>query len=78
MIGIGIDTGGTYTDAVVYDMDRKKILCSGKALTTKSELEKGITEALDMLEPDYVKKAELLPHWLLMPVWRTRGAGRSF
>ena len=60
MIGIGIDTGGTYTDAVVYDMDRKKILCSGKALTTKSELEKGITEALDMLEPDYVKKAELL------------------
>ena len=49
MIGIGIDTGGTYTDAVVYDMGRKKVLCSGKALTTKSELEIGIAAALDLL-----------------------------
>ena len=24
MIGIGIDTGGTYTDAVVYDMEKKE------------------------------------------------------
>ena len=60
MIGIGIDTGGTYTDAVVYDMEEKKILCSGKSLTTKSELEIGITAALDMLDPEYVKQAEML------------------
>ena len=60
MIGIGIDTGGTYTDAVVYDMEEKKILCSGKSLTTKSELENGITAALDMLDPEYVKQAEML------------------
>lgn len=60
MIGIGIDTGGTYTDAVVYDMEAKKILCSGKTLTTKSRLEEGIAASLDQLGEDYVKSAELL------------------
>ncbi|MGI6006669.1 MAG: hydantoinase/oxoprolinase family protein [Ruminococcus sp.] len=60
MIGIGIDTGGTYTDAVVYDMDKKEVLCAGKALTTKSELEIGIAAALDTLNQDYVKQAEML------------------
>ncbi len=60
MIGIGIDTGGTYTDAVVYDMYTQKILCSGKALTTKAKLEDGIMAALDLLDPEYVKQAEML------------------
>ena len=60
MIGIGIDTGGTYTDAVVYDMDKKAIVCSGKALTTKSKLEIGIANALDTLDQAYVKRAEVL------------------
>ncbi|HCT91733.1 MAG TPA: hypothetical protein DF613_10205, partial [Lachnospiraceae bacterium] len=60
MLGIGIDTGGTYTDAVIYDMDTKKILGSGKALTTKGELEVGIAGALDKLPRELVPKAELL------------------
>lgn len=60
MIGIGIDTGGTYTDAVVYDMETKKVLCSGKSLTTKSKLEIGIANALDAMNPEYVKQAEVL------------------
>lgn len=60
MLGIGIDTGGTYTDAVIYDMDTKKILGSGKALTTKGELEVGIAGALDGLPRELVPKAELL------------------
>lgn len=33
-IGLGVDTGGTCTDAVLYDMERKKIIASAKALTT--------------------------------------------
>lgn len=60
MLGIGIDTGGTYTDAVIYDMDTKIILGSGKALTTKGELEVGIAGALDKLPAELVPKAELL------------------
>lgn len=60
MLGIGIDTGGTCTDAVIYDFDTKEILGSGKALTTKSHLETGISNALDTLPADLLKQAELL------------------
>lgn len=60
MLGIGIDTGGTCTDAVIYDLDTRKILGSGKALTTKSHLETGIAAALDCLPNDLVKKADFL------------------
>ena len=60
MIGIGIDTGGTYTDAVLYDMETKEILGAGKSLTTKNELEIGITNALDKLPQDLMRKAEML------------------
>ena len=60
MIGIGIDTGGTYTDAVVYDLKERKVLSAGKALTTKTHLEEGIGQALDALDQELVKQAELL------------------
>ena len=58
MIGIGIDTGGTCTDAVIYDFDRGEVLAAGKALTTKQNLEIGIANALDTLPPELVEKAE--------------------
>ncbi len=48
-IGIGIDTGGTYTDAVLYDLEAGKILAKSKALTTPHALTEGICEALDAL-----------------------------
>ncbi|MCL2771745.1 MAG: hydantoinase/oxoprolinase family protein [Oscillospiraceae bacterium] len=46
MYGLGIDTGGTYTDAVIYDFDSKKILCSAKSLTTHENLSVGISNSL--------------------------------
>ena len=60
MLGIGIDTGGTCTDAVIYDLDTKEILAAGKALTTKSHLETGIANALDQLPEHLVQKADFL------------------
>ena len=60
MIGIGIDTGGTYTDAVVYDCDARKVLCSGKTLTTRDNLELCIARALDGMDQSLVKQAKLL------------------
>lgn len=60
MIGIGIDTGGTYTDAVVYDVGEGRILSSGKSLTTRGKLEDGIAAALDLLNPEDVKRSEML------------------
>ncbi|GAB4539226.1 MAG: hydantoinase/oxoprolinase family protein [Anaerolineae bacterium] len=49
---LGIDTGGTYTDAVLYDDSTNTILSSAKALTTKHDLALGIRAALDSVLPD--------------------------
>ena len=59
-IGVGIDTGGTYTDAVVYDFVMKKILGSAKALTTKEDLSIGILNAIDKLPLDKLHQAEII------------------
>lgn len=47
MIRLGIDTGGTYTDAVVIDTDSLQVLAKAKALTTKEDLARGIIAAMD-------------------------------
>lgn len=60
MIAIGIDTGGTCTDAVIYDTDTKAILATGKTLTTKANLEIGIANVLDRLPDEWLNKAESL------------------
>lgn len=59
-LGIGIDTGGTYTDAVVYDFEDRKILGSAKSLTTRSDLTVGILGAIDGLPADLVRKTEII------------------
>ena len=59
-IGIGIDTGGTQTDAVIYDFEDKTILGSAKSLTTKNDLAIGIINAIDGLHTDLVQKAEII------------------
>lgn len=58
MITIGIDTGGTCTDAVVYDTKAHQVLSWGKTLTTKEDLKKGILKALLALDQDQVKAAD--------------------
>lgn len=55
MLGIGIDTGGTYTDAVVVDLTTSQVLAEAKALTTKDDLSVGIGGALDAL-PDKLRQ----------------------
>jgi N-methylhydantoinase A/oxoprolinase/acetone carboxylase beta subunit len=49
-IGLGIDAGGTYTDAVIYDFRTAHVLAKSKALTTKWDFSIGIAEALAGLE----------------------------
>lgn len=43
---IGIDTGGTYTDAVVIERDSHRILASAKSITTKGDLAVGVGFAM--------------------------------
>lgn len=57
-LGLGIDTGGTYTDAVIYDFETKKIISASKSLTMKEDLVGCIGNTLDGLEPGLLIKAE--------------------
>jgi N-methylhydantoinase A/oxoprolinase/acetone carboxylase beta subunit len=45
-IALGIDTGGTYTDAVLMDYETNRVLAHAKALTTKYNLAIGIRQAI--------------------------------
>ena len=46
---VGIDTGGTHTDAVLLDYDTRQVLASAKTLTTRDDLARGVTHALRQL-----------------------------
>lgn len=59
-LGIGIDTGGTYTDAVIYDFEKKAVIAKCKTLTTKENLSIGIGNALDALPAELVGQANIL------------------
>jgi N-methylhydantoinase A/oxoprolinase/acetone carboxylase beta subunit len=58
MIRLGIDTGGTFTDAVVVDTETMDVLASAKSLTTKDDLTRCIGTALDNLPHDALALAE--------------------
>ncbi|MBW2249583.1 MAG: DUF1638 domain-containing protein [Deltaproteobacteria bacterium] len=58
--GLGIDAGGTYTDAVIYDLEKKKTLCKAKSLTTKWDFTRGINSALKKLEQEKLLRVELV------------------
>ena len=55
---LGVDTGGTYTDAVVLDADTHRVLSSAKALTTRHDLAEGVSNAMaaisEAFEPEHV------------------------
>ena len=59
-MGLGIDAGGTYTDAVLYDFRRDQVIEKAKALTTKWDFTIGINEALDGLTPALLEQVDLV------------------
>ncbi len=59
-MGIGIDAGGTYTDAVLFDFDRNTVIEKNKALTTHWDYSHGIRQALEGLQADLSRKARLV------------------
>ncbi|SDO58090.1 hydantoinase/oxoprolinase N-terminal domain-containing protein [Desulforhopalus singaporensis] len=57
---IGIDTGGTYTDAVLLDTDTKEIIATAKQPTTHFQLSRGTGKALaDILTNSGVKAEQV-------------------
>jgi len=59
-IGLGIDVGGTNTDAVLIDLAEKRILSFAKAPTTRGDLSEGIRDVLRRLDPIYFPKIALI------------------
>ncbi len=59
-LGLGIDTGGTYTDAVIMDLSEGKVLASNKALTTHSNLIEGIENVIAGLDQEYLEHVKLV------------------
>ena len=55
-IGLGIDTGGTFTDAVLYDFSTGAVLATAKAPTTHHDLAHGIRGALAALPVSLVQQ----------------------
>ncbi|MBC6416397.1 MAG: hydantoinase/oxoprolinase family protein [Rhodospirillales bacterium] len=56
---LGIDTGGTYTDAVLYD-ETRGVLAKAKALTSKHDLTEGVGAALAKVLPEDPGQVQLV------------------
>lgn len=59
-LGLGIDAGGTYTDAVILDFDTQQVLAKAKSLTTRDDLSCGIANVIAKLPTALVTKAQLV------------------
>jgi N-methylhydantoinase A/oxoprolinase/acetone carboxylase beta subunit len=58
-VGLGIDAGGTYTDAVLFDRGQRRVLAKAKALTTYHDLVEGIRNALSQLPAEDLARVEV-------------------
>jgi N-methylhydantoinase A/oxoprolinase/acetone carboxylase beta subunit len=59
-IGLGIDAGGTYTDAVLVEFATQQVLAKTKALTTKDELSRGVANAVGKLPAELLTQVTLV------------------
>jgi N-methylhydantoinase A/oxoprolinase/acetone carboxylase beta subunit len=58
-LGLGVDCGGTYTDAVIYDLDRGEVLASAKFPTSHHDLTRCIDGVLEGLPQGLLQRARL-------------------
>lgn len=59
-LGLGIDTGGTFTDAVIIEIDSGRILTKAKAATTRQDLRIGIGNSLKALDGSLFPQVKLV------------------
>ena len=60
MLGLGIDTGGTCTDAVIYEMESKTVLCRTKTQTTHEDLTRCILTVMRDLPQDLFHQTDFI------------------
>jgi len=59
-LGLGIDTGGTYTDVAIVDFSNGSVIAKAKALTTRGDLYLGIADSISKLEGVDLKSIRLV------------------
>ncbi len=59
-LGLGIDTGGTFTDSVIVDLGSGEVLSKGKALTTRQDLVVGVKNSLATLDRELFPRIRLV------------------
>ncbi len=59
-LGLGIDTGGTYTDTALVELGTGKVLAKAKALTTRNDLSIGISESIQNMGQVSVREVRLV------------------
>ena len=58
--GLGFDTGGTYTDAVILDMSDGSVVCCSKSLTTRNDLSIGIEGSINGFDKELFKDIKMV------------------
>ena len=59
-VGLGIDTGGTFTDAVLFDFKKGKVLSKAKANTTPWKFSEGIINAVNNFSSEELGSVDLV------------------
>jgi len=60
LVGLGIDTGGTFTDAVLFDFKKGKVLSKTKANTTSWKFSEGIMNAVSNFSTEELDSIDLV------------------
>ncbi|MCQ2056238.1 MAG: hydantoinase/oxoprolinase family protein [archaeon] len=58
--GLGLDTGGTYTDAVIVDLSNGRIVCSSKSPTTGNDLSIGIAKSIGNFDRELFRNVKMV------------------
>jgi N-methylhydantoinase A/oxoprolinase/acetone carboxylase beta subunit len=57
-LALGIDTGGTFTDGVIFDLDQKAVIATTKVETTRHNLTLAINRCIDNLVDELQKEKQ--------------------
>jgi len=57
---LGIDVGGTFSDSVLMDLDRKRLLSKAKSPTTHGDLIEGIKQSVGLLDRNLFQQIRLV------------------
>lgn len=60
MLILGLDTGGTYTDAVLLDPGARRVVAKAKVFTTKNDLARCIGDCVRALSPGLLGRVSLV------------------